>query len=66
MDQSKLPELVEDEILKRLPDEAIDLLAELSEDGEDHEAEIAVIFKRYGIDPKAVAEEILQKGAANE
>lgn len=65
MNQSRLPELVEDEILKRLPDEAIDLLAELSEDDADHEAEIAVIFKRYGIDPKIIAEEILQKGAQN-
>ena len=46
MDTEKLTDLVEDEVLNQLPDEAIDQLLELSKTEGDHEMEINVILKQ--------------------
>ena len=66
MDTKKLTDLVEDEVLNQLPDEAIDHLLELSKTEGDHEMEINVILKRYGINPVEIAKSLTEKEKGNE
>lgn len=66
MDTEKLTDLVEDEVLNQLPDEAIDQLLELSKTEGDHEMEINVILKRYGINPVEIAKSLTEKEKGNE
>lgn len=62
MNIDKLTDLVEDEVLKRLPEEALDQLLELKEDDKDYDVAVNAIFKRYGIDPVEIANSLTKKG----
>ena len=62
MDIERLTDLVEDEVLKQLPEEALDQLLELSEDDENYEVAVNAILKRYGVDPVAIANSLTEKG----
>ena len=62
MNIDKLTDLVEDEVLKRLPEEALDQILELEEDDKDYDIAINAIFKRYGIDPVEIANSLTKKG----
>ena len=62
MNIDKLTDLVEDEVLKQLPEEALDQLLELSEDDEDYEVAVNAILKRYGVNPVEIAKTFTEKG----
>ena len=59
MDQEKLADLLQDKVLKALPDEALDEILALPDDGQDHSVEAAEIIKRYGIDLESAAKTII-------
>lgn len=64
MDQEKIIDAVQEEVLKRLPVEAVHKLAELPDDS-DNNAEIERILKENNVDAEEVAREIIGKWGQN-
>jgi len=65
MDQSELIEILEDRIIDVLPEEAVDALLAIPQDGENHDPEVMEILQTYHIDPNAMAQQ-LKKEQNNE
>ena len=58
--------LLSEEILNGLPDEAVERMEKLMEDGEKHTAEVKAILKEYGVDMDKIVNEKLAEGEENE
>lgn len=65
MDQDKLINDVQEEILNRLPAEAIERLASLADDGGNHDEEAKAILAEYNINAEKVAKEVVNKENKN-
>lgn len=61
MDQNQLAEAIKEEILNSLPDEAIEKLAQLSEEEGNHEKEAREILKNYDISADEIAKSMAGK-----
>ena len=59
-------DLLSEEILNGLPDEAVERMERLMEDGEKHTAEVKAILKEYGVDMDKIINEKLAKGEEDE
>lgn len=61
MGQDKKVDQLEEAILDKLPEEAIQKLADLADSDEDYADEAQAILDEYNIDAKKMAQEILEE-----
>ena len=66
MDQEKIIDQFEEAILDRLPAEAIQKLADLTDLGGDHTEEAQAILDEYGIDAEALAKSLFMERSKGE
>lgn len=65
MDQEAIIDQIQEEILNRLPDEAIEKISALPDDAENHDEKIGEIIAEYGVDAAEVAREVAEREDLN-